>query len=79
MDASILLLNLRTELVGLNQTKTVYEGAMKARTLELQALYSVLERQDGISRRREDDLVLAAAELDAERAAKRASEASEEE
>jgi len=67
LDAAILLLNLRTELVGFNQTKTVYSGAMQARCLELNALYNELARADGEDRSREDDILAAALALELEK------------
>lgn len=55
--ACILLLNLRTELVGFNQTRTVYSGAMDDRCLVLNALYAQLSEDDGDDRGREDDVL----------------------
>ena len=60
ITACILLLNLRTELVGFNQTRTVYQGAMDDRCIALNALYAQLSDEDGIDRGREDDLIAAA-------------------
>lgn len=57
--ACILLLNLRTELVGFNQTKTVYSGAMDDRCFALNALYAQLSEDDGEDRGREDDILAA--------------------
>ena len=57
--ACVLLLNLRTELVGFNQTRTVYGGAMDDRCIALNALYAQLSADDGEDRSREDDILAA--------------------
>ena len=57
--ACVLLLNLRTELVGFNQTRTVYGGAMDDRCIALNALYAQLTADDGEDRGREDDILAA--------------------
>lgn len=55
--AAILLLNLRTEMVGFNEIKTVYSNAMLKRTWALHALYNRLREEDGIDRGESDDIV----------------------
>ena len=55
--ACILLLNLRKELVGFKQTRTVFSGVMEDRCIVLNALYAQLSENHCLDRDREDDIL----------------------